>query len=85
MINRRPRRSGKAAPRRRSHAIGTAVHHRPVAKLLTIEETTQVLNASPRTVRRAIDSGALPVHRIGRLVRISEADLAGFLNANRTI
>jgi excisionase family DNA binding protein len=58
---------------------------RPVTKLLTIEETEEVLNASTRTVRRAIDAGALPVHRIGRLVRISDADLAGFLNANRTV
>src|SRR5438105_3335547 len=73
MTNRTSRGSGKAAPRPRSHAIGTAVHRRPVTKLLTIEETAEVLNASPRTVRRAIDAGALPVHRIGRLVRISEA------------
>jgi excisionase family DNA binding protein len=32
-----------------------------------------------------IDAGALPVHRIGRLVRISEPDLATFLAATHSI
>jgi excisionase family DNA binding protein len=34
-------------------------------------------------VRRSIESGALRVHRLGRLVRISDDDLAAFLAANR--
>jgi excisionase family DNA binding protein len=42
------------------------------------------LNVSPRTVRRAIESGALPVHRFGRLVRISDADLQAFLDETRS-
>jgi excisionase family DNA binding protein len=49
---------------------------RPLTKLRTIAETAEVLNLSPRTVRRLIDSGALPVHRFGRLVRIAEGDIA---------
>jgi excisionase family DNA binding protein len=58
---------------------------RPVGKLRTIEETAELLSVSVRTVRRLIESGALPVHRIGRAVRISDADIAAFLAANRSV
>jgi excisionase family DNA binding protein len=36
-----------------------------------------------RTVQRQIKSGALRAHRIGQLVRISEADAEDFLKQNR--
>jgi excisionase family DNA binding protein len=36
-----------------------------------------------RQVRRLIASGALPVHRLGRAVRVSEDDLVRFLAARR--
>ena len=52
---------------------GTSARGRPVTKLLAIDEVAEVLGVSSRTVRRLIDSGALPVHRLGRLVRISSA------------
>jgi excisionase family DNA binding protein len=59
---------------------------RPVTKLRTIDEAAEVFNVSPRTVRRLIESGALPVHRLpGRLVRISDADIAVFLAASRSV
>jgi excisionase family DNA binding protein len=54
-------------------------------KLRTIAETAELLSVSVRTVRRLIESGALPVHRIGRAVRISDADIAAFLAANRSV
>jgi excisionase family DNA binding protein len=58
---------------------------RPVSKLRTIDDTAEILNTSSRTVRRLIASGALPVHRLGgRLVRISDADIAAFLAATRS-
>ena len=38
---------------------------------------------SLRHVRRLIASHALPVHRLGRVVRIAEGDLEGFLTNNR--
>lgn len=66
------------------HITGTA-RARAVTKLRTIEETAELWNVSPRTVYRLIKSGALPAHRFGRLVRISDADIAAFLAANRTI
>jgi excisionase family DNA binding protein len=57
---------------------------RPLTKLRTIDETAELLNLSPRTVRRLIDSGALQVHRFGRLVRIADGDIAALLAANRS-
>jgi excisionase family DNA binding protein len=57
---------------------------RPVPQLRTIDETAEVLNTSPRAVRRLIEAGALPVHRFGRLVRVSDDDLAAFLAASRS-
>jgi excisionase family DNA binding protein len=56
---------------------------RSVPQLRTIDETAEILNTSSRTVRRLIDSGALPVHRLGRLVRISDDDIAVLLAATR--
>ena len=56
------------------------------ARLRTIDEAAELLNVSPRTVRRLIESGALPVHRpLGRLVRIADADLAALLAASRRV
>jgi|HubBroStandDraft_3_1064219.scaffolds.fasta_scaffold1094337_2 excisionase family DNA binding protein len=64
---------------------GAGMLGRPVSKLRTIDDTAEILNTSSRTVRRLIASGALPVHRLrGRLVRISDADIAAFLAANRS-
>jgi excisionase family DNA binding protein len=55
---------------------------RPLSKLRTIEETAEILNVSPRTVRRLIDSGALSVHRFRRLVRVSDEAIRELLSAN---
>jgi excisionase family DNA binding protein len=50
---------------------------------LTIEDTAAGLDVSTRTVRRWIDHGELPVHRIGRIVRIARTDLVAFLARHR--
>jgi excisionase family DNA binding protein len=55
----------------------------PTLILHTIKQVAARLAVSPRTVRRLIAQGALPVHRIGRAVRVSEDDLARFLAARR--
>jgi len=70
---------------RTSHPTQRPARVRPVLKLRTIGETAELFSTSTRTVRRLIDSGDLPVHRVGRCVRISDADIAVFLAANRTI
>lgn len=74
-------RSASKAPSPTSNA---ATRRRPLTPLRTINETAEILNTSERTVRRLIDSGALPVHRFGRLVRISESDIATFLAATHS-
>jgi excisionase family DNA binding protein len=53
------------------------------AKFYTIAQIAELLEVSTRTVRRWIARGALAVHRIGNLVRISEADLRSFLARSR--
>jgi excisionase family DNA binding protein len=74
------------SPRSRAASGITGITRvRPVAKLRTIDETAELFNTSTRTVRRLIESGALPVHRLGRSVRISDADIAAFLAANRCV
>ena len=54
--------------------------------LLTIKEAAAHLNVSPRTVRKAIDSGALKVVRLTqtrRGDRIHPDDLETYINSNR--
>jgi excisionase family DNA binding protein len=67
-----------------AHTTGTT-GVRPLTKLRTISETAELFNTSTRTIRRFIEAGALPVHRLGRSVRISDADIAAFLAANRSL
>ena len=72
--------SASQSPRR---AIAQIRVGRPHSRLRTIDETAEILNVSSRTVRRLNESGALPVHRIGRSVRISDADIAQLMTASR--
>ena len=51
--------------------------------MLTVEAVAEALQLSPRTIRRLIDAGQLPAHRIGRAVRVSEADLHAYLHQVR--
>jgi excisionase family DNA binding protein len=51
--------------------------------LLKVATVAARLDESVRQVRRWIASGELPVHRLGRSVRVSEDDLARFIAARR--
>jgi excisionase family DNA binding protein len=53
---------------------------RPTGKLRTIAEQAELWQVSFRTIQRLIRSGALRCHRIGRLIRIAEADADDFLD-----
>ena len=56
-----------------------------IAPLLALDAVATRLDVSIKTVRRIIDRGELPVHRVGRLLRISEADLAEYVVARRHV
>lgn len=43
--------------------------------LLTVAESAEILNVSPRTVRRLIKNQKLPVVRVGRSVRVRPEDI----------
>lgn len=45
--------------------------------LLTVHEAASLLRVSELTIRRWIWAGKLPATRLGRLVRIKQADLEG--------
>jgi len=51
--------------------------------LLTLDQAAEVLQVSTKTIRRWIDAGELVAHRIGRQLRISEADLQSFIRMRR--
>jgi excisionase family DNA binding protein len=52
----------------------------PAQPLLTVAQVAEHCQVSPRSVRRWIDDGQMPVVRLGRSVRVSESDLAAFLS-----
>jgi excisionase family DNA binding protein len=52
-------------------------------KLLTVEEAADRLGTSVRFVRRLIAERRIAYVKVGRHVRVSEADLTGFVAAGR--
>ena len=72
-----------APPGKRRGQTPAATLRRPSPALLTIEDVAECIGSSPRHVRRLIERGELPVHRFGRLVRISPADLTHLIAASR--
>jgi excisionase family DNA binding protein len=57
--------------------------NRAAGNLHSIDELAERWGVSSRTVQRQIKSGALRAHRIGRLLRISDADAEDYLRHNR--
>jgi excisionase family DNA binding protein len=54
-------------------------------KFYTIDDIADLLGVSTRTVRRAIERGELIAHKLGRAVRIAEADLKAFIAQHRCL
>jgi excisionase family DNA binding protein len=50
-------------------------------RLYTVAQTAAYAQTSEKTVRRWLNSGVLPCHRLGRQIRIAEADLLAFIAA----
>jgi excisionase family DNA binding protein len=55
--------------------------HNPNIVLLQVEEVAALIKVSNKTVRRWIAANKLAVVRLGRSVRVSEAELARFVAA----
>jgi excisionase family DNA binding protein len=49
-----------------------------------MEEVAELLGVSKPSVQRSAASGKLRVHRLGRAVGVSEADIAIFLAGNQS-
>jgi excisionase family DNA binding protein len=54
-----------------------------VNRLYTVEEAAERLNTTERFVRRLVAERRIPFHKVGRHVRITEADLVRFLHEHR--
>lgn len=51
--------------------------------LLSITVVAKQLDVSSKTIRRLINRKLIAIHRIGRQIRISEADLAAYTLSRR--
>ena len=54
-------------------------------RLLSLEDTAEVLGCSQKTLQRRIKAGELPVIRDGRLVRVHPQDLARYVAVRRSL
>ena len=54
-----------------------------MSKLLAIKDVAERLNIHPTTVHRMINRGELEGYRVGGTVRIDEARISEYLEANR--
>jgi excisionase family DNA binding protein len=52
-------------------------------RLFSIETVATHLDVSEKTIRRRIETGELRAHRVGRLLRVSELDLAAYIAKSR--
>lgn len=51
-------------------------------RFLRIDEVARLLGVSPKTIRRWIESEALPAHRLGpRSLRVSEVEVLAWVEA----
>lgn len=48
----------------------------PTTRYLSVAQAAEAAGLSTKTIRRQIAAGHLPARRIGRVIRIREADLA---------
>ena len=50
---------------------------------LSTAEAARRLGVTPRTLYRFIDEGQLPAYRFGRVIRLQEAEVDGYIEACR--
>jgi excisionase family DNA binding protein len=80
-----PRRQAEAAGqlRTRRHGVTGLPDPASLPRLYTVAQTAAYAQTSQKSVRRWLDSGMLPFHRLGRQIRITESDLLAFIAARR--
>lgn len=50
---------------------------------LSTQDAAKRLGITPRTLYRFIDQGELPAYRLGRVIRLKQADVDQFIEASR--
>ena len=50
---------------------------------LTIDQVSQLLNCSYWTAYRLVRAGELPAVKVGKVIRITSADLAAYIESHR--
>jgi excisionase family DNA binding protein len=64
----------------RRDSIGAVSDH---VRWLGTTEAAEKLGVVPRTLYRMIDEGQIPAYKMGRVIRLKEADLDSFLESTR--
>jgi excisionase family DNA binding protein len=59
------------------------IHSKAKPLFHTVSEIADLLRVSERTVRRWVATGELATHRLGRSIRVLDADLRAFLASRR--
>ncbi|MDA8386618.1 MAG: helix-turn-helix domain-containing protein [Actinomycetota bacterium] len=59
----------------------------PIEKItwLSSKEASEYLGVSLQTLYRFVDSGSLPAHHMGRVIRFKYIDLVAFVEAQRVV
>jgi excisionase family DNA binding protein len=78
-----PSTSSSPRPKTRAASSSMATPASEMPRLLSVDGTANALGLSPKTIRRMIDRGDLPVHRLGRAIRLAEHDVIAYLARTR--
>ncbi len=59
----------------------------PIEKItwLSSKEASEYLGVSLQTLYRFVDSGSLPAHHMGRVIRFKYSDMVAFVEAQRVV
>jgi excisionase family DNA binding protein len=68
----------------KGHAGKDRAPPEPNERFLSVAIVADRLELSEKTVRRAIASGDLPAHRVGKLIRVSEGDFRAYFTQRRS-
>ena len=56
-----------------------------LARLLTLQQASDTLGISPKTLQRRINAGQLPVIRDGRILRVHPNDIMRYIAGRRSL